>query len=100
MLKARECNPNDLILKGRPIVWMMIGYFKTNRTLQEQYKYQDLESLKWARDEKLQSFYKQWKVVITGMAIPLDERILCDICAANAHEFDKMKGDDKLEVAH
>ena len=59
-------------------MWMMLDYFNTNRTLQEQYKYQDIESLKWMGDEKLPQFYKQrWKFITTGMVVPLDDRILC-----------------------
>ena len=40
-------------------MWMMLDYFKTNRTLQEQYTYQDTESLKWMGDETLPQFYKK-----------------------------------------
>ena len=79
ILKTRECAQSNSILKGRQIVWMMLDYFKTNRTLQEQYKYPAIESLKWMGDERLPQFYKRWKVITTGMAIPLDDRILCDI---------------------
>ncbi|MFM7982398.1 MAG: hypothetical protein ACKPKO_24065, partial [Candidatus Fonsibacter sp.] len=39
VLEAREMSQNSTILKGRRIVWMMLDYFKTNKTLQEQYKY-------------------------------------------------------------
>ena len=58
ILKTRECAQSNSILKGRQIVWMMLDYFKTNRTLQEQYKYQDIESLKWMGDEKIPQFFK------------------------------------------
>jgi hypothetical protein len=34
--------------------WMMIGYFKPNRSLQKQYTWQDIEALQWQGDEKLQ----------------------------------------------
>jgi len=57
-----------------------------------------MESLKWTGDERLPQFYKIWKVITTGMAIPLDDRILCDIflerirpskkLASDIHEFD------------
>ena len=72
---------------------------KTNRTLQEQPKYQDIESLRWVCDAKLQQVYKSWKVTMTGMLIPLDDRVLCDICLErirpskklqlDTHEFDR-----------
>ena len=83
---------------------MMHDYFKTNRTLQEQYKYQDIESLKWMGDERLPQFFKRWKVITTGMTVPLDDSILCDIflerirpskkLASDIHEFDRMRDDD------
>ena len=38
VLKSRKLSQRNIILKGRQIVWIMLDYFKTNRTLQEQYK--------------------------------------------------------------
>ncbi|MFM7989752.1 MAG: hypothetical protein ACKPKO_61610, partial [Candidatus Fonsibacter sp.] len=46
-LKAREYQQRSMILRGRQIIWMMIDYFKTNRSLQEQYTWQDIELLQW-----------------------------------------------------
>ena len=40
-------------------MWMILDYFASNRTLQEQYKYQDIESLKWMGDETLPQFNKK-----------------------------------------
>ena len=55
-------------------------------------------------DERLPQFYKIWKVITTGMIVPLDDRILCDIflerirpskkLASDIHEFDRMRDDD------
>ena len=42
VLNARELSQNNTILKGSQIVWVTIDYIKTNRTLQEQYNYQDI----------------------------------------------------------
>ena len=56
-LKAREFAQRSKILRGRQIIWMMIDYCKTNRPLQEQYTWQDIEALQWQGDEKLQWFY-------------------------------------------
>ena len=103
-MKTRECAQSKSILKGRQIVWMMLDYFKANRTLQEQYKYQDIEPLKWMGDEKLPQFFTKWTVITTGMVVPLDNRILCHIflerirpskkLASDVHEFDRMRDDD------
>ena len=48
-LKAREYQQRSMILRGRQIIWMMIDYFKTNRSLQEQYTWQDIETSSMAR---------------------------------------------------
>ncbi|MFM7980249.1 MAG: hypothetical protein ACKPKO_13120, partial [Candidatus Fonsibacter sp.] len=55
-LRAREYQQRSMILRGRQIIWMMIDYFKTNRSLQEQYTWQDIERLQWQVDDKLQWF--------------------------------------------
>ena len=52
---------------------MMLDYVKTNRTLQEQYKYQDIERVMWMGAENIQHLYKRWKVITIGMLIPLDQ---------------------------
>ena len=53
VLKIREYAQSNKLLNGRHIIWMVHDYFKTNRTLQEQYKYQYIEALKWMGDDKL-----------------------------------------------
>ncbi|MFM7990135.1 MAG: hypothetical protein ACKPKO_63550, partial [Candidatus Fonsibacter sp.] len=52
VLKAREMSQLNAILKGRKIVWVMFDYFKTSRTLQDHYKYLDIEPFKWMGDDK------------------------------------------------
>ncbi|MFM7983187.1 MAG: hypothetical protein ACKPKO_28090, partial [Candidatus Fonsibacter sp.] len=44
-LKAREYQQRSMILRGRQIIWMMIDYVNTSRSLQEQYTWQDIELL-------------------------------------------------------
>ena len=65
-LKAREYAHKNEILRGRQIIWMIIDYFNTNRSLQEQYTSQDIDSLHWQDDEKaavvlhpLEAYYHQ-----------------------------------------
>ena len=53
-IKTREFAQRSKIPSGRQIIWMMIDYFKTNRSLQEQYTWQDIEALQLQGDEKLQ----------------------------------------------
>jgi len=60
-LRAHEYQQRSMILRGRQIIWMMIDYFKTNRSLQEQYTWQVIELLQWQGDDKFQWFYFRWK---------------------------------------
>ncbi|MFM7983507.1 MAG: hypothetical protein ACKPKO_29695, partial [Candidatus Fonsibacter sp.] len=55
-LKAREFQQHHMLLRGRQIIWMMIDYFKTNRSLQEQFTWQDIETLQWQGDESYNGF--------------------------------------------
>ena len=50
-LAARDCSSEGKVLRGHQIVWMLVDYFKTNRSLQEQFTWQGTESLSiaWAR---------------------------------------------------
>ena len=62
-LKAREFAQRSNILRGRQIIRLMIDYFKTNRSLQEQYTWQDIKTLQWQGDDELQWFYTRWKLI-------------------------------------
>ena len=77
-LKAREFAQRSHILRGRQIICMMIDYFKTNRSLQVQYRWQDIEILQWQGDEKLQWFYTRWKLITTSLSITSPEVVLRD----------------------
>ncbi len=81
VLKTRLYAKSNSILKGRQIIWMMLDYFEDEPYPSGAAQVPDIECLKWMGDEKLQYFYKRWEVVTTGtgMLVPLDERIICDI---------------------
>ena len=83
---------------------MMIDYFKTNRSLQEQYTWQDIDTLHWQGDEKLQWFYTRWKLITTSLSITILEPVLRDTFLSKIRsskklqpdnvEFDRMRADD------
>ena len=83
---------------------MMIDYFKTNRSIQEQYTWQDIEALQWQGDETLQCVYTRWKLITTSLSITILEVVLrdtslCKICSSkklqvDIVEFDRMREDD------
>ena len=77
-LKAREFAQRSQILRGRQLIWMMIDYFKTNRSFQEQYTWQDIEALQWQGDEKLQWFYTRWKFITASLSTSIPEQYLRD----------------------
>ena len=92
------------ILRGRQIIWLMIDYRVTNRSLQEQYPWQDIEPLQWQGDELLQWFSTQGTLVTTSLSITSPEVVLRNtflskICAsrklqADIADFDEMREDD------
>jgi len=83
---------------------MMLDYFKTNRSLQEQYTWEDIEQIKWLGDDKLDIFYNQWRLVINSVAVIVDQRTLIAAflsrirpakkLAADVYEFDRYRDDD------
>ena len=91
-LKAREFAQRSKILRGRQISLMIIDYFKTNRSLQEQYTWQDIEARQWQGDEKLQWFYTRWKLITTSLSITISDIIPRDIF------FSKSRNSNKLQV--
>ncbi|MFM7981377.1 MAG: hypothetical protein ACKPKO_18880, partial [Candidatus Fonsibacter sp.] len=79
---SRAFQQRHMLLRGRQIIWMMIDYFKTNRSLQEQFTWQDIETLQWQGDEKLQWFYNRWKLITTSLSITIPEVVLRDALLA------------------
>ena len=82
-------------------MWMMLDYFKSNRTLQEQYADSDIESRKVDGWRDATALIQTMKVITTGMVAPMDERMWCDIfrerimpskrLQAHIHECDRMR---------
>ena len=103
-LKAREYAHKKRILRGRQIIWMMIDYFKTSRSLQDQNTWQDIDSLHWQGDEKLQWLYTRWKLITTSLSIAIPEAVLRDTFLSMIRspkklqpdlvELDRMREDD------
>ena len=92
-LKAREYTQRSKILRGRQIVWMMIDFFKTNRSLQEQYAWQDIETLQWQGDNRLQWFYTRWKLITTSPSISIPDVVLRDTLLSKIRTSEKLQAD-------
>eukprot|EP00974_Lingulodinium_polyedra_P074997 7267695-Lingulodinium_polyedra.AAC.1 len=41
------------MLKGRQLIWMSLEYFHTNQSLNAQYGFQDLQTIKWMGDDNM-----------------------------------------------
>ncbi|MFM7978817.1 MAG: hypothetical protein ACKPKO_05830, partial [Candidatus Fonsibacter sp.] len=82
-----EYQQRSMILRGRQIIWMMIDYFKTNRSLQEQYTWQDIELIQWPGDEKLQWFYSRWKLITTSLSVKIPEVVFAGYVPREDPEF-------------
>ncbi|MFM7984152.1 MAG: hypothetical protein ACKPKO_32985, partial [Candidatus Fonsibacter sp.] len=93
-----------MIFRGRQTIWMMIDYFKTFRSLQEQYMLQDIEICQWPGDDKLQWFYSRWKLITTSLTVTILDVVLRDTFRAKIRhskrpaldlvEFDRMREED------
>ncbi|MFM7987448.1 MAG: hypothetical protein ACKPKO_49860, partial [Candidatus Fonsibacter sp.] len=92
-LRAREYQQRSMILRGGQIIWMMIDYCKTNRSLQEQYTWQDIELLQWQGDDKLQWFYSRWKLITTSLAITIPEVVMRDTFLAKNRNSKRLQTD-------
>ena len=90
--RAREFAQRSKILRGRQIIWVMIDYFNNNRSLQEQYTWQDIEALQYQGDEKLQWFYTRWKLITTSLTITMPEVILRDTFSVRNTQLEKVVG--------
>eukprot|EP00969_Alexandrium_andersonii_P137525 6082509-Alexandrium_andersonii.AAC.1 len=60
MAKNLAMGNEDRTLRGREVVWMVIDFFRTHKSLQTFYSYQDLMNVKWKSDDKLEEFYREW----------------------------------------
>eukprot|EP00974_Lingulodinium_polyedra_P053940 5186470-Lingulodinium_polyedra.AAC.1 len=48
-------------LRGRHIFWMILDFFKTKRTLQQQSVFQVLRNVKWMGGEKIEDFFRTYR---------------------------------------
>ena len=72
----------------------MIDYFNTNRSLQEQYTWQDIEAQQWQGDEKRQWFYTRWKLITTSLSITSPEQVLRDTLLSKIRRSKKLQHDN------
>jgi len=92
-------------LMGSQYVWMILDYFKTNRSLQEQYTWEDMATVRWLGDDKLHDFYAKWNLVVDSLITKMPEEVLItaflerirnskQLLAPDVHEFDRWELDD------
>ena len=103
-LKRRELGKQDKVLRGSQFIWMMLDFFKTNRSFSEVYTWQDVSSIKWLGDEKLGEFYAKWRSVVDVLTVEVDPKTLTEtflelirpskVLAPDIHEFDRFDLDD------
>eukprot|EP00969_Alexandrium_andersonii_P080791 3561761-Alexandrium_andersonii.AAC.1 len=66
-------------LRGREVVRMVIDYFKTHKSLQTYYSYQDLINFKWKGDDKLERFYREWMHLVANIREEMDPHMLMEV---------------------
>ena len=62
-LVDRDAADKDQILGGRQMVWMILDFFKTHRSMIEQYSFEDLKSVPWLGDGRIKEFYDHYRLV-------------------------------------
>eukprot|EP00974_Lingulodinium_polyedra_P058261 5612148-Lingulodinium_polyedra.AAC.1 len=58
---------------------MILDFFKTNRTLQQQYVFQDLANVKWMGDEKIEDFLRTDRHIVCNVQCEVPEHILREV---------------------
>ena len=72
-LKERDAFNDDKSLMGRQVVWMVIGYFETNRALGAQHSWEDISKIKWRGDEHIYDTYCHWNLILGGIVVEIPE---------------------------
>ena len=63
----RKADEAGKVLMGRQYIRMILDFFKTQRTLQEQYTYEDLQAIKFKGDDHLKEFFDSWKLIMGSL---------------------------------
>ena len=71
--KEREAYRTDSTLGGRQVVWMLLNYFKTNRSLVQQYNWQDIQEIKWKGDDHLFETYSRYNLIMGDIGEGMNE---------------------------
>ena len=62
-LADREADDRGEILLGRQMIWMMLDFFKTHRSMAVQYSYEDLKKVVWLGDARIKEFYDKYRLI-------------------------------------
>ena len=97
--EERNAFENDTTLGGRQVVWMLLNYFKTNKSLQQQYTYEDIKAIQWKGDDHIFETYSRWSSVMSSIGHKFDDDTKIETflaifrpskkLAPDIHEFDR-----------
>ena len=65
-------------LRGRQMVWLVLDFFRTNRSLKTVYAYEDMENIKWLGDNRLEEFYRNYCEILNGLSDHVTEEALTE----------------------
>ena len=102
--EERKAYKDDKALGGRQLVWMLLNYFKTNRSLVQRYTWEDIKEIKWRGDEHLFETYERYSLIMGDVqgVLPEDTQIETFLgifktskkLAPDIHEFNRFDLDD------
>ena len=92
-LADRDANEAGRVVGGRQMVWMILDFFKTHRSMAIQYSYEDLKSVPWLGDSRIKEFYDHYRLVKSAVLelLPLED-------AQIQMFYDKIKTSKVLQI--
>ena len=94
--KEQELYRLNKSIKGRQIAWMIYDWFKTDVHMNLVYGFQDLVSMTWWGDAKMEGWLHQWDHIVSNLENPLDDKTLRDIMEGHLNTSAELKED----IAH
>eukprot|EP00969_Alexandrium_andersonii_P139333 6162908-Alexandrium_andersonii.AAC.1 len=63
-------------MKGREVVWLILDFFKTHKSMGTYFTYETLLAFKWKGDKKLEEFYNEWLRMVANLQEVVDVAML------------------------
>lgn len=92
-LADREAWDRGDSLRGRQMIWLILDFFKTHRSMAEQYSYEDLKRVQWLGDARIKEFYDNYRLIMNAIMDQLPK-----VATQITMFYNKIKGSKLLEI--